>query len=341
MTAIAALRVAPAGWLCLLVSLSPSACGSSSAGNASLPDAASQSDASAENGGGSGGDAGTDATGDSGAGADATDSSSAVASDAAAGTGCSRAGTLCWGFEEGVTTPPGWNVGRTDYGAVVLPNDTTPHTGPALVVDQTRPHWGRYSLHARAFLGGSPTTQGGPKATIVYTLPAAFGPVLWGRVFVYTEPSAPDSHAGLFNARYPRPGSTATATSALDWYEVASYTQKYMSVWHPPEPPGYPEDVQVSATPVVLGRFACLEWLFDGSPGDAGQGSAPRMWVDGTELPWPDSFTYPDAAPAAREPVGSFLMLETGVYLYQGLTTSTDWWLDDLAVAPRRIGCIP
>lgn len=270
------------------------------------------------------------------------DASVADASGDAAGvgTGCSGAGTLCWGFEEGVTTPPGWKNGRTDYGAVILPNDQTAHTGPALVVDQTRPHWGQYALHARDFVGGSPTVQGGPKATIVYTLPASFGPVLWGRVFAYIEPSAPASHAGIFNARYPPPGSTATAESTLDWYEVASYTQKYMSIWHTPEPPGYPEDVQVSSTPVIVNQYVCLEWLFDGSAGDGGQASTPRMWVNGTELSWPDEFTYPEgSAPATREPVDSFLMLETGVYLYQGLTTATDWWLDDLAVAPQRIGC--
>jgi hypothetical protein len=259
----------------------------------------------------------------------------------AGGTGCAGGtGTLCWGFEEGVTTPPGWKNGRTDYGAVILPNDMTAHTGPALVVDKTRPHWGTYSLHAKGFVGGTPTTQGGPKATIQYTLPANFGPVLWGRVFVYTTPAAPASHAGLFNARYPRPGSTSTTFTTLDWYEVASYTQNYMTVWHPPEPPGYPEDVQVSGTPVVLNQFACLEWLFDGSKGDAGMGSAPRMWVDGTELSWPNSFTYPPEAGAnPREPVQSFLLLETGIYLYQGLPTATDWWIDDLAVGPARIGC--
>jgi hypothetical protein len=249
---------------------------------------------------------------------------------------------LCWGFEEGVTTPPGWRIGRTDYGAVVLANDSTPHTGPALVVDQTRPHWGRYSLHARGFVAGTPGVQGGPKATIVYTLPAQLGSVLWGRAFVFTTPQAPASHAGVLNARYPRPGSTSTSMSSLDWYEVASYQQKYMTVWHPPEPPGYPEDVHVSATPVVLDRFACLEWLFDGSSGDGGasEAAAPRMWVDGAELSWPDSFTYPDgSAPPQREPVSSFLELETGVYLYQGLATVTDWWIDDLAVGPHRIGC--
>jgi hypothetical protein len=320
------------------------ACGSSASGNSPSQDAATTGEA---------GPAGTTADASTEAMADASspevvDSSSAedastdagVPADAAPGTGCSGAATLCWGFEDGMTIPSGWKAGRTEYGAAVLPNDTTTHTGPALVADQTRPHWGKYSLHAKGFVGGTPGVQGGPKATILYTLPTSFGSTLWGRAFVYTSPAAPASHAGLFNARYPRPGSTATAMASLDWYEVASYTQDYMTVWHPPEPPGFPEDVQVSGMPVMVDQFACLEWLFDGAAGDGGQASPPRMWVDGTELSWPDSFTYPtDAAASVREPVSSFLLLETGVYLYQGLTTVTDWWIDDLAVGPARIGC--
>jgi hypothetical protein len=329
---------------CLLAVSLLAACTTSGVGSGGAPDDA-MSAGPVDAGGADAG--GVDAVeGDSAPSPDAAvnmaDASVTDSGEAGVGTGCSASGAICWGFEEGMTTPPGWSVGRTDYGATVLANASMAGAGPALVVDETRPHWGRYSLHARSFVGGAPGTQGGPKATIVYTLPADFGPVLWGRAFVYTDPAAPDSHAGIFNARYPRPGSSDTSMSAMDWYEVASYTQKYMTVWHPPEPPGYPEDVQVSDKPVELDRFACLEWLFDGSNGDAGEGAQPRTWVDGAELSWPDSFTYPDgSASPFREPVSRFVELETGVYLYQGLTTATDWWIDDLAVSPQRIGCDP
>jgi hypothetical protein len=33
--------------------------------------------------------------------------------------------------------------------------------------------------------------------------------------------------------------------------------------------------------------------------------------------------------------------METGVYLYQGLSVPTDWWIDDLAIGKQRIGCDP
>jgi len=235
-----------------------------------------------------------------------------ASSDGGTETACSPPGSLCWGFEEGAF-PPGWMRYRLGDG---FPGQ--------LLVDSTRPHRGNYSLHAKDYQGGSPTEQGGPKYTIIYSLPAGFGPVLWGRAFVYTSPAAPESHAGIFNARYPVPGSNATA----------------MAIWHPPEPPGQPEDVRISDAGGVANDWACLEWLFDGASNDAGEAAEPRMWLNGAELSWPTTFIYPSNAQApVREPVTNFIELETGIYMYQGLTVVTNWWIDDLAVGSGRIGC--
>ena len=257
-----------------------------------------------------------------------------ASSDGGTETACSPPGSLCWGFEEGAF-PPGWMRYRLGDG---FPGQ--------LLVDSTRPHRGNYSLHAKDYQGGSPTEQGGPKYTIIYSLPAGFGPVLWGRAFVYTGPAAPESHAGIFNARYPVPGSNATAMSVLDWYEVATDSPTgttpgdYMAIWHPPEPPGQPEDVRISDAGGVANDWACLEWLFDGASNDAGEAAEPRMWLNGAELSWPTTFIYPSNAQApVREPVTNFIELETGIYMYQGLTVVTNWWIDDLAVGSGRIGC--
>ncbi|MCP3166719.1 hypothetical protein [Myxococcus qinghaiensis] len=236
--------------------------------------------------------------------------------------------SLRWDFEEG-RLPSGWTPHRDEFEG-------------QLVVDDTRAHGGRYALHARQLVGGREGGQGGPKKTVRYSLPADFGPVLWGRVFVYTTPVRPASHAGLFNARYPRPGSEDGAFESLDWYEVATYQEKYMAIWHPPEPPGFPEWVQVSDTPLVLDKWVCLEWLFDAANGEAPEAAEPRVWLDGVELAWPRKFVFSDPptdTPPKREKARHFTVVEAGVFLYQGLSVPTDWWLDDLAVGGQRVGC--
>jgi hypothetical protein len=89
----------------------------------------------------------------------------------------------------------------------------------------------------------------------------------------------------------------------------------------------------------VVNDWACLEWLFDGTSDDAGEPAEPRMWLNGSELSWPTTFIYPaNASAPTRQPVTNFIDLETGIYMYQGLTTVTNWWVDDLAVGPQRIG---
>jgi hypothetical protein len=275
-------------------------------------------------GGAAGGQAG--ATPDGAAGADA----GADASPLPPGTGCSAAGTICWDFEEG-KLPTGWMPYRNEFA-----------TG-SLLVDNTRAHGGTYALHAKDFTGGKEGTDGGPKHTIRYNLPADFGPVLWGRAFIYLTPATPMSHAGFFNARYPRPGApaaSATDITKLDWYEVATSGGDYVSIWHPPEPPGTPEAVQISATPGVVGAWACVEWLFDAQNGTAPEAADPRVFLNGVEISWPMMIVSPTgAARPVHEKAQSFTVLETGIYLYQGLTTVTNWWIDDLAVGKQRIGC--
>jgi hypothetical protein len=299
-------------------------------------DAAAGGSAGRNSGGGGGIDASpaadvAGAAGGGGDGANAVADAGELPGDAGdvSGGGCAAPGTICWDFEEG-KLPAGWTAYRNEF------------TG-TLLVDNTRAHRGMYALHAKDLLGGVEGQQGGPKKTVRFDLPADFGPTLWGRAFVYTTPARPSSHAGIFNARYPRPGMvTATDIGKLDWYEVATYMQRYMTVWHPPEPPGYPEWVQVADTPLVLDDWACLEWLFDGANGANPQAADPRLWLNGTELTWPAPFVFSDPATTTRplqEKAQNFTVLEVGSYLYQGLPTATNWWIDDLAVGKQRVGC--
>ena len=309
------------------------AAGSGGASGASVGGASGATAGAAGSAGGASGSTGGVSGAAGQAGAPATDGAADVAASdggveaAPTGTGCTGAGTLCWDFEEG-HLPTGWTPYRNEF-----PTGT-------LLVDNTRPHHGTYSLHAKDFLGGTETTQGGPKHTMSYNLPPRFGPTLWGRAWVYMTPAVPMSHAGFFNARYPPIGMSGTAIDTLDWYEVATSGGKYVSIWHPPEPPGTPEAVQISDTAGVVDDWACVEWLFDAQNGAAAQAASPRVWLNGVELAWPTKEISPTGVAApTQDKAQSFTVLESGVYLYQGLTTVTNWWIDDLAVGPQRIGC--
>lgn len=286
--------------------------------------------------GGAGGAAGlggtTDAGGSPAGGANtsgaaglAGGSGSAGASGTGTGTGCSGR-TLCWDFEEGAL-PNGWTK-RFDEGG----------QGQLLVDDTKAFGTSKYALHAKGIQGG------GPRKTIIYQLPASFGPVLWGRARVYTSPTRPDAHAGLFAAYYPPVGSNSAAMNTLDWYEVASFEQAYMSIWHPPWPPGFPESVQVSDTRLVLEEWTCLEWQFDGQNGNEAEAARPRVWLDGTELAWPTKFAFSEEKQREetepfRNKATSFTVVETGVTMWQAMPTPNDWWIDDLAVGTQRVGC--
>ncbi|HVZ73700.1 MAG TPA: hypothetical protein VHJ20_15075 [Polyangia bacterium] len=277
--------------------------------------------------GGSGGSTSTGGAADGGAGSGGTDGG---APDAPPAAGCSAPGAICWDFETGAL-PTGWTPYRNEFNGTLLVDGTRPYNGS------------RYSLHAKDLMGNVEGKDGGPKKTMKFNLPSTFGPTLWGRAFIYVDPARPMSHAGLFNARYPRPGAAAgmsTTISTLDWYEVASSAMNYVSIYHPPEPPGTPEWVQTSDTPLVLGHWACMEWLFDAKNGDAAEAADPRVWIDGTEIVWSNTFVSPSTATRpTHEKATTFTVLEAGVYLYQGLSTATNWWIDDLGVSPQRIGC--
>ncbi len=235
---------------------------------------------------------------------------------------------LCWNFEQG-KIPDGFIVSRDDFGG-------------ELIVDNTNARSGSYALHAKALVGGEPNKDGGPKKSLRYKLPVNFGSIIWGRMYVYISTEAPNSHAGLFNARYVSANSSDTHFNALDWYEVASYQQRYMAIWHPPEPPGFPEWVQLSDKKVITNQWTCLEWKFDGDNGSKKQAADPQVWLNDTELRWSENFVFSIPAGAPRptqNKAENFTDIEVGVVMYQGLKIETNWWIDDLVIAKARVGC--
>ena len=77
-----------------------------------------------------------------------------------------------------------------------------------LLVDNVMPHSGKCSLHMKDFSGNQ------PQHAFIAALPAKFGPILWGRAFVFNT-ATPSGHGALIKTRYAIPNSTD-----VDWYEV-------------------------------------------------------------------------------------------------------------------------
>jgi hypothetical protein len=279
------------------------------AGGTSLPDAAAA---------GSPGDGSVAGE----AGAIATDG--AVDALSFVGTGCKGA-TVCYDFEE-CKLPTGWTV----------PNGEG-NQGPGMtLVDNAMAHTGKCALHMKDFNGDS------PQHAYLANLPTAFGPVMWGRAWVFNT-SAPTNHGAVVKARY-----TIANKPDLDWYEFGYELKNYNGHWHSPLPPsGLPEWILRSSTPVATGRWQCVEWLWDAQNGDMPQAADPRIWVDGQELMFGPGLQYNgdgnNTTPnRPTTPKGiSFVSIEVGLTMYHPVDEKMDVFLDELAFGKQRVGCNP
>ena len=197
------------------------------------------------------------------------------------------------------------------------------------------PHGGKCSLHMKDFSGSQ------PQHAFIAALPANFGPVMWGRAFVFNT-ATPSSHGALVKTRYAIPNSTD-----VDWYEVGYELHNYDGIWHSPLPPsGLPEWVLQSNTTIVVNNWTCVEWLFDAQNGAQPQAADPRIWQDGVEVTFKPGFEYDlsetKGLPRPMTPKASdFVGIEVGLTMYHDIDQKTNIYLDDLAFGSQRIGCNP
>ena len=301
---------------------------SSAAGNGSGGSSAGSAGASAGAAPGGAGAGGAVTAGSSGAGG-AAGAGGGAGTGGAVGTGCKGA-TVCYDFEECVATPAGWTVPNypTD------PGEGNQGAG-SLLVDKEKAHSGMCSLHMKDFSGEQ------PQHALLANLPPNFGPVLWGRAWVFNT-AAPTEHGALIKLRYTVPNSTD-----VDWYEVGYEKQNYDGIWHSPLPPsGLPEWVLRSNTTVLLNAWTCVEWLFDTQNDGKPEAADPRIWQDGQEVTFQPGFEYDltntKGLPRPVTPKGTdFVAMEVGLTMYHAIDTKTNIYMDDLAFGKQRIGCNP
>lgn len=83
-----------------------------------------------------------------------------------------------------------------------------------------------------------------------------------------------------------------------------------------------------SETPIPGNRWVCVEWVLDG-----GKPDVTRIYSDGVLVKYTQSASTP-----GPEKVQRWGKLVLGFIPYHG-SDATDLWLDELAIAPSRIGC--
>jgi excinuclease ABC subunit B len=118
---------------------------------------------------------------------------------------------------------------------------------------------------------------------------------------------------------------------------------RYLSGRGPGEPPPCLFDYLPGNAMLVIDEWTCVEWLFDGkNDADPEEAALPKAWLNGTELAWPEHFTYsePAGAPAPfREKATNFTVIELGIVTWQNVPTPVSYWIDDVVLGTERVGC--
>jgi hypothetical protein len=341
----------PIGLLCALLVGSAGACGGGAGGasNGGNPGA----NAGASGGAGSGG-AGT--TGGAGASGGTT---------GAAGTGGGAAGTtstpdaattpdaaLETATEAGLSPDAASDVGAGGAGAcpagALLCDDFERYATPAdlaaawkvtatmatVTVDATKPHAGAKGLHISS-PGGTPV------GTLIKENAPLFpiaGNVFYGRMMMWLT-KAPTGAVHWNNVQSAGFMPNSTQWSKYGWggmYGVilAGYTIRTNMT-----------DMQAKidcSKPSKMGlpekNWTCLEWEFDGV------GNQMHLWLDGALLADADIIKTGTQCVTPKPPndtwqAPTFANLTLGWAQYQQSNTPIELWMDDLVIAPSRVGC--
>jgi len=278
-----------------------SAAGPSNAGNLGSGGAAAGAAGSAVGtaGNGAGGSSGGVATGGSGAGAG----------------GC--AALICDDFESYTGTPGGpWKVTKTPAGNVVI--DGAQHKSGKQAVKFTTTGAMSYQ---QAFI------------SLEKIFPIANN-AFYGRMMIYATSAANDGvHWTMIE------GEGANTAQGIDNAQVRYGGQQMKSLMANYDSSGKKSDCwRHSATKMPEGKWACMEWYFDGAT------NTQKFWLDGkaiddlTVMGQGDGCLTQDTAGKWIYP--SFSRLNLGWTSYQ-TDMPREVWIDDVAVGTSQIGCPP
>jgi hypothetical protein len=338
------------GLLCALLLGNGGACGGGGGGASNA--GTTGGNAGASGGAGSGGAGTTGAAGDGGAGSTTmtggttgaagvagTTPDAATTSDAALEAAAEAAPSHDAASEAGTAACPAGALLCDDFERYATPADLAAAwkvtaTMATVTVDATKPHAGAKGLHISS-PGGTPV------GTLIKESAPLFpiaGNVLYGRMMMWlTKAPTGAVHWNNVQSAGFMPGSTQW--SKYGWggmYGVilAGYTIRTN-----------PTDMQAvidCSKPSKMGlpekAWTCLEWEFDGV------GNQMHLWLDGTLLADADIIKTGTQCVTPKPPndtwqAPTFANLTLGWAQYQQSNTPIEFWMDDLVLAPQRVGC--
>lgn len=266
-------------------------------------------------GGGAASDGGTGSSGETTGGSLGmpTAGTGAGGSAGAANPGCGSDAIVCENFDlypVGSSPAGGWTAAVRGAGKIV--------------VDATRAFSGEQSLHVTGQMNKDHANISRPIQT---TSPTAYVRLMY---YGTSYPASSGVHT-----RLARLGTLAAASgNPYTSYSLASYNgtaiERVNSI--------YLRDTGTKLNdPKLLNRWTCLEFAIDKS-GGVGKVKV-HIWVDGRELTLSAAGSSSHGMTSASWDPVDFELFMLGLDGYQDDPQPADYWIDDVAVTPERLGC--
>jgi hypothetical protein len=288
--------------------------GSSNAGSGGSGSGSGGSGSGGAASGGNSGEGGTTQTGGSGGGSASGGAGGGGSPDAPADVPAAPAGCnakFCEDFE-------GQTAGGEPKSAMytVVKAQT-----PTMTVDTTKFFSGKQSLKL-----GLSNAKSDTKAQLAFTAPLLPMPDndVHGRVMVWISKN-PGNHwdlATAFGTDQPQDDDNLTQ------YTLGAMSGHLMAVYQPGD------DSVDSATPVPVGKWACLEWEFKGA---ADGTHLLKMQLDGKVID-KGEITKGGIANSNWKPT-TWKSMKIGFIVFSNVAGAVDMWLDDIAISDKPIGC--
>jgi hypothetical protein len=240
---------------------------------------------------------------------DTPDSGTGTDGGATANGQCPPSAFICENFDKGAN---GWKQPDEKHHATIA-------------IDGTRTRSGSGAVHVITDPGYNEDTGPGDQQAIAHLrkdIPT-FGTKLYTRAYVYLGRAAPEGVMGTYFIHFsPKDGNFGGielqgmkngAFALDDWSGIPT------TGWN------YQDDLAVTVPP---NKWTCIEWGVERDNASATTGHA-LVWVDGKQ-----AFDFPNVGmrPFTNFAVGYGFVHPKG-------DSASETWIDDLIVAPERIGC--